>query len=178
MAMVAAPAVDARGDREPPVPTPSVAAPAHLQTPNTTVFNDDVPYITNNNSNSNSNNTPSRSYSVNAVPTNHHYNYDHHHQQQQRSVQRNMHLLHDEDQQDPPMPWWQCYYQLYHYFPPAGRKPTVFGPYLLLHTLGEGEFGKVKLGVHVESSQEASKTKGNKDDGDQKSVEEKKLSVG
>ncbi|EIW69143.1 hypothetical protein TREMEDRAFT_31483, partial [Tremella mesenterica DSM 1558] len=25
-----------------------------------------------------------------------------------------------------------------------------FGPYVLLHTLGEGEFGKVKLGVHTE----------------------------
>ncbi|KAI8145956.1 kinase-like domain-containing protein, partial [Fennellomyces sp. T-0311] len=43
---------------------------------------------------------------------------------------------------------------MYHYHPPAGRKPTVFGPYLLLHTLGEGEFGKVKLGIHIESGQE------------------------
>src|SRR5690349_8419170 len=25
-----------------------------------------------------------------------------------------------------------------------------FGPYLLLQTLGEGEFGKVKLGIHVQ----------------------------
>ena len=25
-----------------------------------------------------------------------------------------------------------------------------FGPYVLLQTLGEGEFGKVKLGVHTE----------------------------
>ena len=31
------------------------------------------------------------------------------------------------------------------------RRPTVaFGPYVLLQTLGEGEFGKVKLGVHTE----------------------------
>lgn len=26
----------------------------------------------------------------------------------------------------------------------------AFGPYVLLQTLGEGEFGKVKLGVHTE----------------------------
>ncbi|KAI9489284.1 kinase-like domain-containing protein, partial [Zychaea mexicana] len=43
---------------------------------------------------------------------------------------------------------------MYHYHPPAGRKPTVFGPYLLLHTLGEGEFGKVKLGIQIESGRE------------------------
>lgn len=31
------------------------------------------------------------------------------------------------------------------------RRPMVaFGPYVLLQTLGEGEFGKVKLGVHSE----------------------------
>lgn len=31
------------------------------------------------------------------------------------------------------------------------RRPMVgFGPYVLLQTLGEGEFGKVKLGVHTE----------------------------
>ena len=28
------------------------------------------------------------------------------------------------------------------------RSIPKFGPYLLLHTLGEGEFGKVKLGLH------------------------------
>lgn len=28
------------------------------------------------------------------------------------------------------------------------RTIPKFGPYLLLHTLGEGEFGKVKLGLH------------------------------
>lgn len=27
---------------------------------------------------------------------------------------------------------------------------VAFGPYVLLQTLGEGEFGKVKLGVHTE----------------------------
>ena len=29
------------------------------------------------------------------------------------------------------------------------RAIPKFGPYLLLHTLGEGEFGKVKLGLHT-----------------------------
>lgn len=29
-----------------------------------------------------------------------------------------------------------------------------FGPYVLLQTLGEGEFGKVKLGVHTEYGEE------------------------
>ena len=51
-------------------------------------------------------------------------------------------------------PWWQYYYQLYHYQLPPGRKPTVFGPYLLLQTLGEGEFGKVKFGIEIKSGQE------------------------
>jgi hypothetical protein len=30
----------------------------------------------------------------------------------------------------------------------------MFGPYLLLQTLGEGEFAKVKLGMHAESGEE------------------------
>ena len=34
--------------------------------------------------------------------------------------------------------------------PQAGKRPVYFGQYLLLQTLGEGEFGKVKLGVHAE----------------------------
>ena len=34
------------------------------------------------------------------------------------------------------------------------RKNNMFGPYLLLQTLGEGEFGKVKLGMHVDSHEE------------------------
>ena len=29
-----------------------------------------------------------------------------------------------------------------------------FGPYLLLQTLGEGEFGKVKLGLHAQWGEE------------------------
>lgn len=34
------------------------------------------------------------------------------------------------------------------------RKQNMFGPYLMLQTLGEGEFGKVKLGMHIETEQE------------------------
>ena len=30
----------------------------------------------------------------------------------------------------------------------------MFGPYLLLQTLGEGEFAKVKLGMHAETGEE------------------------
>ncbi|KDE05900.1 CAMK/CAMKL/KIN4 protein kinase [Microbotryum lychnidis-dioicae p1A1 Lamole] len=33
---------------------------------------------------------------------------------------------------------------------PMPRQKIFFGPYILLQTLGEGEFGKVKLGVHSE----------------------------
>lgn len=34
------------------------------------------------------------------------------------------------------------------------RQIPKFGPYLLLQTLGEGEFGKVKLGLHMEYGEE------------------------
>lgn len=34
------------------------------------------------------------------------------------------------------------------------RQIPRFGPYLLLQTLGEGEFGKVKLGLHVQWGEE------------------------
>ncbi len=34
------------------------------------------------------------------------------------------------------------------------RAIPKFGPYLLLRTLGEGEFGKVKLGLHVKWGEE------------------------
>ncbi|KAI9490648.1 kinase-like domain-containing protein, partial [Zychaea mexicana] len=41
---------------------------------------------------------------------------------------------------------------------PQGRRSNTrhikMGPYLLLQTLGEGEFGKVKLGIHTETGQE------------------------
>ncbi|KAJ2715033.1 hypothetical protein H4R19_001423, partial [Coemansia spiralis] len=33
-------------------------------------------------------------------------------------------------------------------------KNAFFGPYLLLQTIGEGEFAKVKLAVHKDSSDE------------------------
>ena len=34
------------------------------------------------------------------------------------------------------------------------RTIPKFGPYLLLQTLGEGEFGKVKLGLHMQWGEE------------------------
>ncbi|KAG0228715.1 hypothetical protein BGW42_002040 [Actinomortierella wolfii] len=34
------------------------------------------------------------------------------------------------------------------------RRGNMFGPYLLLQTLGEGEFAKVKLGMHVDTGEE------------------------
>lgn len=36
----------------------------------------------------------------------------------------------------------------------SNRRQIKLGPYLLLQTLGEGEFGKVKLGIHTETGQE------------------------
>lgn len=65
--------------------------------------------------------------------------------------------MRQEQEQEKPrngQPWWQYYYQLYHYQLPAGRKPTVFGPFLLLQTLGEGEFGKVKFAIEIKTGQE------------------------
>ncbi len=41
-------------------------------------------------------------------------------------------------------------YQPQHLQSANGKRPVYFGNYLLLQTLGEGEFGKVKLGVHSE----------------------------
>ncbi|KAI9473555.1 MAG: kinase-like domain-containing protein [Benjaminiella poitrasii] len=38
--------------------------------------------------------------------------------------------------------------------PKRQKKQSKIGPYNLLQTLGEGEFGKVKLGIHVETGQE------------------------
>ncbi|KAG0047690.1 hypothetical protein BGZ83_007298 [Gryganskiella cystojenkinii] len=38
--------------------------------------------------------------------------------------------------------------------PPTTRRGNMFGPYLLLQTLGEGEFAKVKLGMHAETGEE------------------------
>lgn len=117
-------------------PPPTTTASTAIHTPSLFATTDEMP----------SGPPPSRSFSVMA-PT-----------ELQRSVQRQ----YDSTTTAEDLPWWQHYYQMYHYHPPQGRKPTLFGPYLLLHTLGEGEFGKVKLGIHVDSSQEASlyKSKG------------------
>jgi serine/threonine protein kinase len=37
---------------------------------------------------------------------------------------------------------------------PFQKKQNKLGPYNLLQTLGEGEFGKVKLGINTETGQE------------------------
>lgn len=37
---------------------------------------------------------------------------------------------------------------------PLQKKHKKLGPYNLLQTLGEGEFGKVKLGIHTKTGQE------------------------
>ncbi|KAI7887427.1 Pkinase-domain-containing protein [Lichtheimia hyalospora FSU 10163] len=111
-------------------PAPPTTASTAIHTPSLFATTDELP----------SGPPPSRSFSVMA-PT-----------ELQRSVQRHYDTTTTAATED--LPWWQHYYQMYHYHPPQGRKPTLFGPYLLLHTLGEGEFGKVKLGIHVDSSQE------------------------
>jgi hypothetical protein len=49
--------------------------------------------------------------------------------------------------------WHQEIYRQYGY-EPKHKNPSYFGPYLLLQTLGEGEFAKVKAGVHVQTNQE------------------------
>lgn len=38
---------------------------------------------------------------------------------------------------------------------PKPTKDTTFGPYVLLYTIGEGEFAKVKYGIHNKSGEEA-----------------------
>jgi hypothetical protein len=88
------------------------------------------------------NRTQQRAYSVTAMPS-----------ELQKSVMRHQEKEHQEKLKHN-QPWWQYYYQLYHYQLPPGRKPTVFGPYLLLQTMGEGEFGKVKFGIEVKTGQE------------------------
>lgn len=89
-----------------------------------------------------------RAYSVTAMPS----------ELQRTAIRHQQHLAEQQRRQQqlvaPDLPWWQHYYQLYHYHPPPGRRPTIFGPYLLLQTLGEGEFGKVKLGIHIETGHE------------------------
>lgn len=115
-----------------PPPPPTTTASTAIHTPSLFATTDEMP---------SAGPPPSRSFSVMA-PT-----------ELQRSVQRQ----YDTTTTTEDLPWWQHYYQMYHYHPPQGRKPTLFGPYLLLHTLGEGEFGKVKLGIHIDSSQEVRK---------------------
>lgn len=92
-----------------------------------------------------------RAYSVTAMPS-----------ELQRTVlrhQQEQRFLLQQQQLQQQQPWWQQYYDRYKYHPPPGRKPTVFGRYLLLQTLGEGEFGKVKLGIHIDTGHEVKKKK-------------------
>lgn len=90
-----------------------------------------------------------RAYSVMAVPSEleaHRYKqpnqYHHYHQHQQQQQPNNL-------------IWYQEIYKKYGY-EPKHKNPSYFGPYLLLHTLGEGEFAKVKSAVHVQTNQEVS----------------------
>ncbi|KAF7345044.1 Non-specific serine/threonine protein kinase [Mycena venus] len=55
------------------------------------------------------------------------------------------------DQQQPPAP---AYTDVYSHPAAVARTIPKFGPYLLLQTLGEGEFGKVKLGLHSQWGEE------------------------
>lgn len=34
------------------------------------------------------------------------------------------------------------------------KQDNMFGPYVLLYTIGEGEFAKVKYGIHSDSGEE------------------------
>lgn len=86
-----------------------------------------------------------RAFSVMAVP-----NELEHHRYKQRQQQ----------QQDTNLIWYQEVYKKYGY-EPKHKTPSYFGPYLLLQTLGEGEFAKVKSGVHVQTNQEVKKKKKN-----------------
>ena len=36
----------------------------------------------------------------------------------------------------------------------SARKPKLFGPYVLGKTIGQGEFGKVKMSIHKDTGQE------------------------
>ncbi|KAI8997310.1 hypothetical protein BDB01DRAFT_770602 [Pilobolus umbonatus] len=123
--------------------------PIHpLQSDNNNNNSQIVPDIMTDTNHSNTNYTTSntrpqqRAHSVTAMPS-----------ELQKSVMRHQEAQHQEKLRHN-QPWWQYYYQLYHYQLPPGRKPTVFGPYLLLQTMGEGEFGKVKFAIEIKSGQE------------------------
>ncbi|KAI7900994.1 kinase-like domain-containing protein [Cokeromyces recurvatus] len=79
-----------------------------------------------------------RSYSVMAVPS----ELEQHRKNKQNNPSNNLVI-----------PWHIEMYQKYGYEPKL-TNPSYFGPYLLLQTLGEGEFAKVKAAVHVQTNQE------------------------
>ncbi len=82
--------------------------------------------------------------------------------QQQPSRKRASHSVtsssHPEDQQQQQQPPYRDIYSHPAAIQYAANHPRraipKFGPYLLLHTLGEGEFGKVKLGLHTNWGEE------------------------
>ncbi|CAG8471044.1 6487_t:CDS:2 [Acaulospora colombiana] len=76
--------------------------------------------------------------------------------------QQHQHVQHQSERNRPistPVPMSVPRYPEIPHPPPAPqssvRRGNMFGPYLLLQTLGEGEFGKVKLGIHVDTGEEA-----------------------
>ncbi|OBZ88584.1 Fatty acyl-CoA synthetase and RNA processing-associated kinase 1 [Choanephora cucurbitarum] len=82
-----------------------------------------------------------RAYSVMAIPSE---------LEQHRHNKRHQH---NNRTNHPDLSWHQEIYKKYGY-EPKHKNPSYFGPYLLLQTLGEGEFAKVKAGVHVHTNQE------------------------
>lgn len=92
-----------------------------------------------------------RAYSVMAVPNELEHHYQHHHRYTTTGNRKQQ-----EKQQEETLIWYQEIYKKYGYEPNKNKNPSpsYFGPYLLLQTLGEGEFAKVKAGVHVQTNQE------------------------
>ncbi|KAI8370909.1 kinase-like domain-containing protein [Blakeslea trispora] len=85
-----------------------------------------------------------RAYSVMAIPSELEQHRHNKHQSRQQYTNRTNH---------PDLSWHQEIYKK-HGYEPKHKNPSYFGPYLLLQTLGEGEFAKVKAGVHVQTNQE------------------------
>lgn len=84
------------------------------------------------------------------------------HHNSQQAIPQHSHVQHQSARNRPistPVPMnFPRYSEVPHRHPPipqnSVRRGNMFGPYLLLQTLGEGEFGKVKLGMHVDTGEE------------------------
>ncbi|KAI9486327.1 MAG: kinase-like domain-containing protein [Benjaminiella poitrasii] len=95
--------------------------------------------------NNTSNHPHQRAYSVMAVPSElEQHRHNKYNRQANNNYNSNTNSL---------VPWHIEVYKKYGYEPKL-KNPSYFGPYLLLQTLGEGEFAKVKAGVHVQTNQE------------------------